>query len=195
MIPPLNYCSFGPQIRFAKLHMTWKTLFFGFDGRIGRRQWWFATLTLLLVSLPLSMLVNPGAYFEAAAGAGSRTAEALLDFAFLIPQTAISLKRFNDRDWPQWMPYGLAIITTVLLLLSHFGVIFSKPDFATLELWIVWAMATAIIAVIFDNGLLRGTVGPNRHGPDPLAAQALPPPEVSAMPAPAQPDHTGTAIR
>lgn len=32
-----------------------------------------------------------------------------------------------------------------------------------------WSLATFQLAMLIDNGFLRGTDGPSRHGPDPLA--------------------------
>lgn len=145
--------------------MDWKTLFFGFDGRIGRRQWWLATIVLVSMSVGLSMLVNPMAWF----GHGisrPNTADTLLSLSFLIPETAVNIKRFNDRGWPQFLPYGFSLAMVVFVLLDHFGRL-SVEDSALAEHFVLAFMALVLV-VVFDLGFLRGSRGPNRFGPDPL---------------------------
>lgn len=150
--------------------MTWKTLYFGFDGRISRRQWWLATLSLLLASLVVSFLANPLAWFsETAARRGPNLAETLFDFAFLIPHTAVMVKRFNDRDWPQYLPYGYALAYLMFTVLEHQRMILARPTPTLFELAFLASLLVISVIVIIDNGFLRGTVGPNRYGPDPLA--------------------------
>lgn len=154
--------------------MTWKTLFFAFDGRIGRQQWWLAMLTLLAASVVLSFLVNPLAWFSKSAGAIPNLADTLLKIAFLIPETAVTVKRFNDRDWPHFLPYGYAIVGLFIILLDHHHLIMQHGEPRALDLALMVSLLAVFIAIVVDNGLLRGTVGPNRYGPDPLQAEARP---------------------
>ena len=160
--------------------MHWKTLFFSFDGRIGRKQWWMAMLALLLASVTLSFLANPHAwFFDDIARAGPTLAETLLSIAFLIPQTAVCVKRFNDRNWPQILPYSYAFVFLIFALLDHNRVIFARQTPSQLDIAFVTSLAAIIAVIIIDNGFLRGTVGPNQYGPDPLA-QGGPPPTSQA---------------
>jgi len=149
--------------------MSWMDLFFSFDGRIGRRQWWTGTLLLLLFSTLGSLAVNPAGWgFDGAAIGSSPEGELLLDLACLIPGTALNIKRFNDRGWPQWMPYGLALILLLLLLAQHFKLILASADLTTLDVAISIATVVVWLLVVIDNGMLRGVRGPNKHGPDPV---------------------------
>jgi uncharacterized membrane protein YhaH (DUF805 family) len=66
-------------------------------------------------------------------------ADHLVNVLLLWPAMAVSAKRWHDRDKSGWW--------VLLVLVPVIG-------------WI-WAL--------IDNGFLRGTPGPNRHGPDPLA--------------------------
>ena len=153
--------------------MTWKTLFFGFDGRIGRKQWWLAMVSLLLASVVLSFFANPHAWFsDTVARSGPNLAETLLSIAFLIPETAVTVKRFNDRDWPQVLPYGYAIVFLFFILLDHHGMMFAGSVPTKFELMFVASLTAILAVIIVDNGFLRGTVGPNQYGPDPLAGEA-----------------------
>lgn len=149
--------------------MTWKTLFFDFDGRISRRYWWLGTLALLTVSVALSILVDPGGYFsESDVPRAGKGADTLLSLAFLIPETAVSVKRFNDRDWPHWLPYTNALLVAAFTMADHYGLILVADEATTIDLAIISVVVLILLAVIIDNGMLRGTVGPNRYGPDPL---------------------------
>lgn len=99
-------------------------------------------------------------------------AQTLFDIAFLVPQTAVMVKRFNDRDWPQYLPYGYALVFLMFTMLDYHRIILAKPTPSLMELAFLGSMALVAVIVIIDNGFLRGTVGPNRYGPDPLAEPA-----------------------
>lgn len=148
--------------------MDWKTLFFGFDGRIGRKQWWAATILAIAVSLAMSMLVNPLAWFGDPP-APTNAADMMLSLAFLIPMTAVNVKRGNDRDWPQWIIYGYSLLTLALLVYDYFFAMFVRAQFDAIEIGLLAVVAIATVALFVDLGAVRGTRGPNRHGNDPVA--------------------------
>lgn len=154
--------------------MHWKTLFFGFDGRIGRKSWWLATIVLVSLNVVLSMLVNPHAWFGRFALAPPNSADMLLSLAFLIPETAVNVKRSNDRDWPQWVAYGYALVILAYMAFEHFsGLLGEALEPAGLVLLGLALLCT--LALVIDFGFLRGTRGANRFGPDPLEVAALAP--------------------
>lgn len=151
--------------------MTWKHLFFGFEGRIGRQQWWLAMLPLLLASLAASFLANPLSWFsDMVAQRGPNLAETLFSLALLIPETAVTVKRFNDRNWPQWLPFSCAAVVLLYIILDHNRMILAKQVPTIVEFGFASSVAAIMLAIILDNGFLRGTAGSNRYGPDPLAA-------------------------
>ncbi len=150
--------------------MTWKYLFFSFDGRISRRQWWLAMGPLILASLATSFLANPMSWFsELIAQRGPNLAETLFNIALLIPETAVTVKRFNDRNWPQWLPYGYAAVFLFYIVLDHSRLVMASSVPTFFELAFISAVASIMLIVLIDNGFLRGTAGPNPYGPDPLA--------------------------
>lgn len=150
--------------------MSLKHLFFGFDGRISRRQWWLAMLPLLLASLVASFVANPMSWFsDLMAQRGPNLAETLFNLALLIPETAVTVKRFNDRNWPRWLPYGYAAALLLYIVLDHNRLILSGHVPTVIELGFASSVAAIMLVIIIDNGFLRGTVGPNQFGPDPLA--------------------------
>jgi len=67
------------------------------------------------------------------------TAERIVNLLLVWPAMAVSVKRWHDRDKSGWW--------VLINLVPVIG-------------WL-WAL--------IDNGLLRGTPGPNRYGDDPLA--------------------------
>ena len=69
----------------------------------------------------------------------SDTADRVVNLLLVWPALAVSVKRWHDRDKSGWW--------VLINLLPVIG-------------WL-WAL--------IDNGLLRGTPGPNRYGDDPLA--------------------------
>ena len=147
--------------------MHWKTLFFGFDGRIGRKQWWVATILSIAISLAVSMLANPLGWFGEEL-APTNAPDMMLSLAFLIPMTAINIKRGNDRDWPQPLIYGYSLLTLALLVYDYFFTIFGGPAIDPVELALFVVVGIATLALFVDLGMMRGTRGANRHGADPL---------------------------
>ncbi len=144
--------------------MDWKSLFFGFDGRIGRKTWWLASIFLVSSGMVLTLLVNPKSWM----GAPPNVADTLVSLAMIIPETAVSVKRFNDRGWPQWMPYGLASMGVIFTVLLHFDLVLTSNPPTLPDILLLGAVLSALTFVIFDNGFLRGTRGENVNGPDPL---------------------------
>ena len=65
------------------------------------------------------------------------TADAVVNLLLSWPAIAVAVKRWHDRDKSGWW--------VLIVLLPLIG-----------GLW-----------ALFDNGCLRGTVGPNRYGPEP----------------------------
>ena len=84
------------------------------------------------------------------------------------PEFALIAKRGHDRNAPTWIA-GVFIVGAVLLdLLVFFDLVgpLEKPN----TLFYVIGVPFGIMALILlvDFGFRRGTIGPNRYGPDPL---------------------------
>jgi uncharacterized membrane protein YhaH (DUF805 family) len=118
----------GPS-RFDDPMSTWQILF-AFRGRVPRKVFWlYGVLGPLLVSVMLEMLLG-------IVGVPERRAEALTSLLLVWPCTAVSVKRWHDRDKSGW--WVLVYLIPVIGLL--------------------WTLIA--------NGLLRGTRGANRFGDD-----------------------------
>ena len=135
--------------------MSWRNLFTSMDGRIGRKEFWIGVLCLLLPELIAHLAI------------GQRWASAA-SLLLAYPALAVLTKRARDRDVPLWVP-GLfvagGILSDVLNLLDLLG----PPETPNLAFYIV-GIPFGILGLILlvDLGFRRGTVGANRHGPDPL---------------------------
>ena len=126
-------------------------LFFSFEGRIDRGVWWGVAFATLFLELGLRGL---------AADDESVGWPSLLAFAL---QIAPSAKRLHDRNksghW-LWLYLGMPQVLVILAISAGS----SGP--AALILMALLAIA---IWVVVDLGLLPGTRGENRFGPDPAS--------------------------
>ena len=84
-------------------------LFFSFDGRIRRSDYWIAFITLGAVSICGSLIIQPD-YFTAQVT--RPVAMAVLTLALAVPQLAVCIKRFRDLEWPAWVAYALVGAST-----------------------------------------------------------------------------------
>ncbi len=81
-------------------------------------------------------------------------------------------KRGHDRNVPAWIPALIvagAAVLNVLALLDLIGPT-ENPNMLFYVIGIPIGIGALILLV--DFGFRRGTAGPNRYGPDPLAAQS-----------------------
>ncbi len=146
------------------------TLLTSFRGRITRMQWWLGFVVWLLGSIAGTLLLNPQ-YFVADEIPPPDWPETIFQVIWLVPFAAVSVKRFNDRDWPWWPGYFMAALSAVFVVAPHFGVAVD-PTAGGLGAAIFYFGALAGLVALVDNGFMRGTDGPNRYGPDPLARSA-----------------------
>jgi uncharacterized membrane protein YhaH (DUF805 family) len=154
--------------------MSMSQLLFSFNGRLNRKPWWLVGLATVVV-----MLIVTAVVFIAAGGVpesnaldsfGSLGAALIIMLLLLIPLIWISLalgaKRLHDRDKSAWWLIVFYLVPVVLdgvgsaLGAGGIGILFSLASFAIS----IWALV--------ELGFLRGTVGPNQYGPDPLEAKA-----------------------
>jgi len=135
---------------------TFFRFMFGNGPRIGRQQFWLGwllswitgTVLVLVASFLIGLLLYSFSPTMAAMLIEDETNSSLLSsllvLLLVVPLVLVVwIKRLRDRNRSPW----LAILLAVPLL--------NIPVF----LWL-----------LIECGFLRGTVGPNRYGPDPLGA-------------------------
>ncbi|MGQ4274767.1 DUF805 domain-containing protein [Terrihabitans sp. B22-R8] len=142
--------------------MDWQTQFLSFKGRMARGRYWVTTLllTVLIVAIVLAASFVPWLMGTTVSDDTLLLVFVVLSLFAVYPLLAISVKRLHDRNKSGWwlaamyVPPMLAEISLGESAESNFiGLVFG-----------LWAF--------IELGFLRGTSGPNRFGPDPLAAEA-----------------------
>ncbi len=141
--------------------MDWAYLLNGFHGRIGRQTFWIAMGAVYVLNVLACLLADQIQ--------GDRLS-AIVDLAFTYPEFAITLKRAHDRDLPAWLLIAFFTANAVFDFLDVLGLPIAVNDTSNML-----ALATMIpfavfgVALLVELGFRRGTAGPNRYGPDPLA--------------------------
>ncbi len=118
-------------------------LFFSMRGCIGRGRFWLGVLGIIIGSIVIGAVLGMLGLFNIDPATGEPGAGFWLGYTILMalliwPSICIYAKRFHDRDKSGWW-----------MLIGLVPIIGS-----------IW--------LLIECGLLRGTEGPNRFGPDPL---------------------------
>jgi uncharacterized membrane protein YhaH (DUF805 family) len=139
--------------------MDWKNLYLNLEGRTNRQPFWLGLLAMIVATWVLEFIlfgafgvsvmptVDPNADPAAAAAAASAMMSKMvvpMGILWLIviwPAICLYAKRWHDRDKSGWW----SLIGLVPIIGG------------------IW--------MLVELGFLRGTEGPNRFGPDPLAGQ------------------------
>jgi len=148
-------------------------LLFSFHGRITRTMWWIGTIITCAACLAATYMLEPRLFDpESKMQAPPSILGTVAQLALLWPITAISVKRLADCDWPAWPALILVPSSGILDIGPHFGFMVDIDHFTPGEKAVLIALAIPGLALMLFNGSVRGTRGPNRHGPDPLQIQA-----------------------
>jgi uncharacterized membrane protein YhaH (DUF805 family) len=156
--------------------------YFSPSGRISRAQYWLRFMVPYFVIYFLLEIAAGVA--DDASTTHTALSVILLVFALvaLWPSIAILVKRMHDRNRPGWMCLILYVPTALFLVLlivwfaeaiaeaAATGA-FSPPALGPLGISVILlAMISCIVGLWFfvEFGCLRGTVGPNRYGADPV---------------------------
>jgi uncharacterized membrane protein YhaH (DUF805 family) len=151
--------------------MALGALLFSFHGRINRAKYWLAALiyfivgSIVLVIGLLSGQIVPG-QIVSAQSAAFQVLNFVVDLGCLVSGLAVGAKRLHDRDRSAW--WLLLFFGAPWLLGIIAGTAFALGVWLTIEICGVALILIGLWAFI-EFGCLRGTVGPNAYGPDPLA--------------------------
>jgi len=172
--------------------MTWGNYLFSFSGRINRAKLWLFVLILIGVELVyftlafalvgtsgLMMLATIGHPGAALAGGATVILTLVLTLALCVvviwAGLALATKRLHDRNKSaMWLlifygiPLALNVVGTMLSTSMSGGSATPSPVGLVFSLA---ALAVSIWAFV-ELYCLRGTVGDNPYGPDPLAGKA-----------------------
>jgi uncharacterized membrane protein YhaH (DUF805 family) len=147
--------------------MDFNYLFTSFDGRINRAKYWAGTIILAVISIILGLVI--GAIFGPSVF--GRILILLVTLGLFYPGYAVIAKRFQDRDKPgKTGLYGLGPVL-IASLLQAFG-LGGTPEQPNAIGWICSIVTIGVgLWFLVELGILKGTTGSNRYGPDPLAAR------------------------
>lgn len=145
--------------------MDFSYLYLSTEGRIGRKMWWSGHIILAAIGILLSMIFD--AIFPPMS-----LASRLIGFIFMLviayPSYAVSAKRFQDRNKNGSLAaimIGLAILSSLLRL---FGIGTDPTAPGMISMILGFATLGVAIWYLIELGILRGTAGDNRYGPDPV---------------------------
>lgn len=180
--------------------LTSNEFLFGFQGRINRARYWYAVFACMISCLVFLILLAAalGAIFGAGvksvdlntfgvfgdspslpfkadfSGAGPASPVSLLFYALGTPifvvdlwfLAATTVKRLHDRDKSGWWIVPFFVVPNLL------GKIGDRLADSWLANFLVLVMVVLGVWAFVEMLCLRGTKGPNRFGPDPLAPAA-----------------------
>jgi uncharacterized membrane protein YhaH (DUF805 family) len=150
-------------------------LLFSFEGRINRGKFWLAVLIYIVAAMVAGIL----AYASNSEAAGGLL-NGLVSLVTFISGIFVAIKRLHDRNRSGWWlllfyiaPGILIAIGAVIWLVGIAGESSGAGGIGT-----VFVLAGAAISIwaFVELGCLRGTVGPNQYGPDPLEQAPAPVP-------------------
>ena len=149
-------------------------LFFKFSGRINRAKYWIAAIVYAVIGIIFGIIgyiTDQSAVVQAVSG--------IVNIVVFISALAVGIKRLHDRDKSGW--YLLIFYVVPGILITASAVVGATAEDSSVIVMILGLISFAIFVWAFvELGCLRGTVGPNRYGPDPIAptmvAPAAPPP-------------------
>ncbi|MBF9030698.1 DUF805 domain-containing protein [Rhodobacterales bacterium HKCCE3408] len=120
-----------------------------FSGRARRSEYWWWVLFVFIVSFILGFIPIVGS---------------IVSLVFLLPGLAVTARRLHDIDRSGWfmlLPYAPLILAGVTAGMSG-----GEPGTFTIVLGVI-GLALMILLLVWL--IKKGTDGPNRFGPDPLA--------------------------
>ena len=160
--------------------MNFLHVLFSFHGRINRAKYWLAAVFWVVVDMVvfgiLAVMLANHILSLGAEPTGGEILRAILSFGLgliliclivlvpiIVSGFAIGIKRLHDRDQSGWW-----------ILLFYFGpavasAIAQNSDSGAVALLLGLVSLGISIWAFVVLGCLRGTRGPNRYGPDPLA--------------------------
>jgi uncharacterized membrane protein YhaH (DUF805 family) len=142
------------------------TLLFDFRGRAGRAQFWLASaiwVVFFLVVVGLFMTTGvPDVVIAASLVVFSASA------------VAVGIKRLHDREKSSWWLlafYGAPVLLSYVASLLSGGSDAALPA-SVQTLQFIWF--AVVLWALVELGMIRGTIGINEYGADPLAPAPAP---------------------
>jgi len=154
---------------------SWGSFYFSARGRISRSQYWLRFVVPIFTAV---VILRLAAFVHGETRSDSGVFLLLLNLLYLAslwPGTATLVKRIHDRNKSGWLvlllhiPFALAITVAVVALAEVAAHnIHAGNQWADLGAVLFGAVGIVGIWFFVDFSCMRGTVGANRYGPDPV---------------------------
>jgi uncharacterized membrane protein YhaH (DUF805 family) len=150
---------------------TFGQFYFSLRGRISRSQYW---LRFFLPVLAIGFVLN---LLQAVGIEGARTVSHVFNLLVLWSGIAVLVKRIHDRNKPGalvWLLYAPLLVAIVFTIIAIIGAVMNSGEAGVMGLLsgALWVLVIGVAIWFFiEFGCMRGTIGPNRFGPDPVVEQ------------------------
>jgi uncharacterized membrane protein YhaH (DUF805 family) len=155
--------------------MDFGYLYTSFEGRINRKPYWIGLIVLIIIM----MVIIFGASFLLIGSIVEPTFQTrlvtfVLQLLFLYPSTALMVKRLHDRNRPSYWAAFILVPMVLKSLTDMMGMTGDPLNQNALDYLLNIIVFVVSIWFFIELGCLRGTVGSNQYGPDPLGAIPVP---------------------
>jgi uncharacterized membrane protein YhaH (DUF805 family) len=155
--------------------MDFGYLYTSFEGRINRKPYWIGLIVLIIVM----MVIIFGASFLLIGSIVEPTFQTrlvtfVLQLLFLYPSTALMVKRLHDRNRPSYWAAFILVPMVLKSLTDLMGMTGDPLNQSALDYLLNIIVFVVSIWFFVELGCLRGTVGTNQYGPDPIGAIPVP---------------------
>jgi uncharacterized membrane protein YhaH (DUF805 family) len=155
--------------------MDFGYLYTSFEGRINRKPYWIGLIVLIIIM----MVIIFGASFLLIGSIVEPTFQTrlvtfVLQLLFLYPSTALMVKRLHDRNRPSYWAAFILVPMVLKSLTDMMGMTGDALNQNALDYLLNIIVFVVSIWFFIELGCLRGTVGSNQYGPDPLGAIPVP---------------------
>ncbi|MBY8287456.1 DUF805 domain-containing protein [Vibrio fluvialis] len=140
--------------------MSYQTLLFSFQGRIGRQTYWIWNVCYYLAIVSVIVLLNrwlPGL---------APYVLPLFMLLILVPDLAVTAKRWHDRDKSSWW-----LLLNVPLVIGRMTVPMGEASMTTTPNLLDTSISLAALLcgswILIECGFLAGSDGDNRFGKAP----------------------------
>jgi uncharacterized membrane protein YhaH (DUF805 family) len=144
------------------------SFYFSATGRISRHQWWLGVIGVVVYSVVGGFTLGWILGQQLLLAAGGRIILFLFQLIGLYAYYCVTAKRFQDRERPVLYAQIVVGIQLAKALLDLVG-ISGDPFHASFIDYLFLAVFFGIgIWLVIELGFLRGTIGPNQYGADPV---------------------------
>ena len=138
--------------------INWLHLLFATRGRIGRASWWIASCVLMAIGFAVLSAIGKNIVLAVVL--------ALLGLLIVYSLLAVAVKRLHDRNKRGW--WVLLFALAPIMLASTVSAFDEELD--PILNYAAWAIVLVLaLWALLEFGLMPGTAGLNRYGPDPFA--------------------------